>query len=128
LSASWQAGLLDETKRIIHRRSLAEFLLYGVKYIYHQAPGPITRGMPTAHSAPPLASLISSDSDTYVWPDEDGKVRGQTIEPLYPTIPKAAKADSAYYEMMALVDAIRVGKAREYKLASEQLQNRLFTE
>ena len=126
LYSNWQAGLLDDSKRVVHRRSLLEFLFHGVKYVYHQRPGPITRGMPTAHSAPPLSDLIRSDSNIYVWPDEYGTTRGETIEPLYPTIPKAAKADRAYYELLALVDAIRVGKTREYKIASDELEKRIL--
>ena len=128
LTANWQAGLLDESRRVIHRKSLLEFLIHGVKYVYHQKPGPITRGIPTAHSAPPLSGLVNSGSDVYVWADVDGRVRGQTIEPLYPTLPKAAKADRGYYELLALVDAIRVGRTREYKLAAEELEKRILSQ
>ena len=34
-------------------------------------------------------------------------------------IPKAAKADQAFYALLALVNAIRVGKSREYKIAAD---------
>lgn len=126
LNSNRQAGLLDNSKKVVHRQSLMEFLLHGVKYVYYQRPGPIVRGMPTAHSAPPLSNLIQSNGDIYVWPDEEGTVRGETIEPLYPKIPKAAKADQNFYELLSLVDAIRVGRARELKIASEELQKRVL--
>ena len=128
LVANWQAGLLDDSKRVVHKRSFVEFLLHGVKYVYHQRPGPITRGMPTAHSAPPLSQMVSAGGDIYVWPDVEGSARGQRIEPLYPTLPRAAKVDRPFYELLALVDAIRVGTTREYKIASEELTKRILAQ
>jgi predicted transcriptional regulator len=122
-----QADLLDDSKRSVHKASLMEFLTHGVKYVYPQKPGAIVRGMPTAHSAPPLSGLIRSGSGVYVWPAEDGIVRGESIEPLYPNLPKAARADRLFYEMAALVDAIRVGRAREYEIAVVELKKRVFS-
>ena len=105
-----------------------------MKAIVHEKYGPpeilelreMVRGIPTAHSAPPLSSVIQSDTDAYAWPDDEGTIRGEMIEPLYPRIPKAAKADHAFYELLALVDAIRVGKSREYKIAADELQKRIL--
>jgi predicted transcriptional regulator len=128
LHRNWSAGLLDESKRNVHKRSLVEFLIHGVKYVYPQKPGPMVRGTPTAHSAAPLSSMIQSRNDAYVWPDEEGSLRGEMIEPLYPNIPKAAKADQAFYELLALVDAIRVGKSREYRIAVDELQKRIMAQ
>ena len=80
--------------------------------------------MPTAHSARPLSEIITS-SEIYVWPDEEGIARGQSIEPLYSSVPKAIKGDVRLYELLALVDAIRVGKARERNIAVEELTKRM---
>lgn len=44
-----------------------------------------------------------------VWPYAEGNIRGQEIEPLYPSVPKAVKKDPALHELLALVDGIRVG-------------------
>ena len=63
-----------------------------------------------------------SSNTIYVWPDEEGSVRGEAIEPLYPTIPKAAKIDSVFYELMSLVDIFRVGKSREYEIAVQEFE------
>ena len=52
-------------------------------------------------------------------------MRGEEIEPLYPTVPKAARIDKSFYELVALVDAIRVGKTREYRLAVDGLTKRI---
>ena len=128
LHRNWTAGLLDDSKRSVHKKSLVEFLIHGLKYVYPQKPGAMVRGIPTAHSAPPLSSVIRSDTDVYVWPDDEGTIRGEMIEPLYPRIPKAAKADQSFYELLALVDAIRVGKSREYKMAADELQKRILAQ
>jgi DNA-binding MarR family transcriptional regulator len=120
------AGLVNDSKRLVHRESLLELLTHGVKYVFPQKPGAVVRGIPTAHSAPPLSELIHSEESVYVWRDDEGTVRGEEIEPLYPTVPKAAQIDKTFYELVALVDAIRVGKTREYELAVDQLKRRIL--
>jgi hypothetical protein len=87
-------------------------------------PGAPTRGVPTAHSAKPLSDLIAG-GDAFVWPHVDGTVRGQAIAPLYPTVPDACLGDERLYELLALVDALRVGRARERELAVKELEARL---
>lgn len=119
------ACLMDATKRGIHMAALAEFLLHGLKYVFPEQPGPIVRGMPTAHSAPPLSKRILASDEALVWPDPEGSARGQSILPLYGTVPKAARNDQKLYELLALVDAIRVGKARERQIAEDELKTRL---
>jgi hypothetical protein len=121
------AGLIDAGKKDIHQASLLEFLLYGLRCVFPQQPGAIVRGMPTAHSAPPLANHIVSDTEVYVWPDGEGSVRGQSIEPLYRTVPQAARRDRTLYELLALVDGLRVGKVRERSLAEKELRKRILS-
>ncbi len=120
------ARLVDDSKRNVNKGSLLEFLEHGVKYVFPQRPGAIARGIPTAHSATPLSTMVQSGGTIYVWPDVEGMVRGETIEPLYPTVPKAAKIDERFYEMVALADAIRIGRPREVKLATDELRKRIF--
>ncbi len=124
LNRSAQAGLLSADKRILMKNSLLEFLMYGIKYVFPQQPGALVRGMPTAHSAPPLKHLINA-GDEYVWPYAEGTSRGQLIEPLYHTVPKACSNDHALYELLALTDALRVGKVREQALAISELKKRI---
>jgi hypothetical protein len=52
-------------------------------------------------------------------------VRGESFGPLYKSAPKAARQDAQLYELLALVDAIRAGRARERRLAAEMLEARL---
>ena len=119
-------GFIDSDKKKILKYALLEFLVHGLKYTFPAHPGPVCRGVPTAHSAPPLSkTIVASDEDCYVWPWDDGKVRGQAIEPLYSNAPLAAKNDCKLYELLALVDAIRVGRAREQAIAVRELETRL---
>lgn len=116
-------GLIDESKRIPALNALYDILVSSVRYFFPVKPGGIQRGIPTAHSALPLSKKIRSEFK-YVWPSPEGKERGESIEPLYKTAPLAALQDEKLYELLSLVDALRVGKVREQKLAREELKKR----
>ena len=119
-------GFLDSEKRRVLKAPLLEFLIHAVKYVFPAEPGPLCRGIATSHSAPPLAKrIISEDSDRYVWPYDEGDIRGQEISPLYPSAPSAALRDPKLYELLALIDALRVGRARERSLAAQEIESRL---
>ncbi len=120
------ARLIDSKKRKVHTHSLHEFLSYGLKYVFPAEPGAIVRGIPTAHSAPPINNHISSGKETYVWPYAKGTKRGQAIEPLYRTIPEIAHEDNLFYELLVIVDTIRIGRVREIKFATEELEKRIL--
>jgi hypothetical protein len=120
------ARLLDPQRNVPILRALLEFLVHGVKYAFPPDRGPLTRGLPTAYAAPPLNALIVlPDEPPPVWADPEGKIRGYAFSPLYPSVPKAAALDPALYELLALVDAIRDGRARERELAIKELTARL---
>lgn len=123
VARSQYAGLLMG-KQVV-RSALLEFLQYGIGYVFPQKPGAVARGVATAHSAPPLKESIESNED-YVWPYAKGTLRGHGITPLYPTVPGAALQDAMLHELLALVDALRVGRARERMLAIEELHKRLL--
>ncbi|MGI8500691.1 MAG: hypothetical protein ACR2LR_06070 [Hassallia sp.] len=117
------SSLYDSSFRKIRKTALLEFLIHGIKYVFPSQPGSLSRGIPTAHSAKPLKDLLVIDSDdTYVWSTPDGTVKGQTITPLYKSVPEAIKDDSELYQLLSLVDAIRVGRAREKNLASQEIE------
>lgn len=122
LERSRLARLVSEDKRELYRVSFFEFLVSGLKYVFPVSPGATVRGMATAHSAPPLNKVIVAQNDLFVWPTPQGTVRGQSIIPLYKTVPEAAMRDSKLYELLALTDAIRVGRAREVNLAIEEFK------
>jgi predicted nucleotidyltransferase len=108
------------------RAALLEFLIHGVKYAYPPDRGHLTRGVPTGYAAPPLNQVIVGSSDPPpVWPYAEGTVRGVAFAPLYRTVPQAAMRDSRLYELLALVDGIRDGRARERDFAVKELESRL---
>lgn len=124
LNRSAIAGLIAKDKKRLMKLAILDFLVYGLRYVYPQQPGAKARGVPTSHSAPPLNLDIVSE-DAYVWPYGEGSVRGESIEPLHPKVPKACLQDSEFYEYMALCDALRVGRAREKNKAVEILRKKL---
>jgi hypothetical protein len=127
LQRSAAAGLYDAESRQVRNQPLLEFLIHGIRYAFFTQPGALSRGMPTAHSAEPLKTqIVSSPNDIYVWADRHGTVKGQAIAPLYKSVPEAAKQDQELYEMLCLVDAIRVGRMRERQLATQVLEQRLM--
>ena len=85
----------------------------------------MVRGVATAHTAPPLNNIITAQNDFFVWPTAKGTTRGQAIVPLYKTVPEAAINDTKLYELLALADAIRVGRVREVNIAIEELKKRI---
>ena len=117
-------GLLGPGRAPV-RAALLEFLLHGLKYVFPAERGAITRGMPTAHAAAPLAAQIAPDELPPVWPDPAGDVRGEEFKPLYRSAPVAARRDERLYQCLALVDALRGGRARERKLAEKLLTEML---
>ncbi len=120
-----ESRLLTPSRGVV-RESLLEFLIHGLRFAFPPKLGFKVRGVPTAHAAAPLVSLIEpSGDDPPVWPSAEGSVRGQGFSPLYRSVPVAAKKDLALYEVLALVDAIRGGRARERELAARLLSERL---
>lgn len=112
---------------IPHARNLMEFLEHGIQYAFVPELGSISRGMPTAHAAHPSEFVLSDAELPPVWPDPDGKESGISFSPLYKSVPAAAKADDALYELLAAVDCIRAGRAREKKWAIDMLKKRILT-
>lgn len=127
LNRSAQAGLISQNKQQLMKQALLEFLEYGLKYVYPVQPGAVVRGLPTAHSAPPLSNEIVSD-ELYVWPWAKGNERGQAIKPLHSSVPQACQKDKQLYQMLALVDALRVGRAREQEIAGKNLREMIEQE
>lgn len=103
-------------------RALFGFVTNGLKYVFPARPGPLVRGIPTAHAAPVLAGrLLSAGEHIHVWEDAYGTVQGQRVDPLYKSVPRAVRRDAELYAMLALVDAIRLGQERESALAGKLL-------
>lgn len=123
------AGLVfvpdDKEQFGIQADAVIDFLIHGVPRVYYAERGPLTRGVPTGVAAPPLAEQFQVGEENPVWPYPKGKARGYAFKPLYRSVPAAALRDPRLYEILALIDALRGGRARERKMAAELLRERL---
>lgn len=106
--------------------NLEDFLLHGIQYVFVPEHGGLNRGMPTSYASAPLnVHFVADEEPPPVWPDLEGEIRGESFSPLYKSVPVAAKHDPELYQLLALVDAIRGGRARERDLAKKELKKRL---
>ena len=121
------AGLVEPSGwRPLHQ-PLCNYLVHGVPHAFPGKLGEPTRGVPTAWAAPALAKALPQGSDLPpVWPWSEGKVRGHSVEPLFWSVPKAVKQLPALYEGLALVDALRIGRARDREIAHGLLEKFLL--
>ncbi|MGB7267608.1 MAG: hypothetical protein WBC92_18975 [Terracidiphilus sp.] len=128
LKRSAVSHLLHRQKRQdrLNRSALLEFLQHGIRYAFPAEKGAMTRGVPTGYAAPPLNEhIVPGDDPPAVWPYAQGPVRGYSFAPLHKNVPQAALEDKRLYELLALVDAVRDGRARERNLAARELARRL---
>lgn len=117
-----EVGLLRHDRKTglprANTKALAEFIVFGLKYVFPARPAEIVRGVATAFAAPVLEQKLMSAGELIpVWPDARGNTKGQSVEPLFKSVPFAVRKDPELYALLALVDAIRIGQPREANLA-----------
>lgn len=118
------AQLMVPGIRKVNRLALREFLDHGVRYAFPATAAAQVQGVPTAHAGPPLAAHIVA-MDPAVWPAADGPIRGAAVRPLLARATELPEHCPALYEALTLVDALRIGRARERELASAALEKHL---
>ena len=116
------AKLIDRNKQKVNIIALEEFLVHGLKYVFPVQPESVVRGIPTAFSATPIKEQLSQGKEKYVWAYKNGTERGQRIEPLYKSVPEVINRDTELYELLVIVDALRIGKTREIEIAKVELK------
>ncbi len=123
------AGLVRPGTRSTNRHALQEFIEHGIRYAFPAQVGRPARGIPTSHSAPLLAEHIDA-ADAYVWPAASlpGAVNGLSITPLYANAPALAGLSPEMYRAVSLIDAFRVGGARERAIALQLLHALIYEE
>lgn len=121
------AGLVDAETRRVKTAAALEFLRHGLKYVFPlERKGGLCRGVPTAHAAPCAKGVFTGDGEPPpVWPDAKGLVRGLGVIPLHRGVPAAAQKDKRLYELLALIDMLRGGRARERQWAEQQIEKLL---
>lgn len=115
------SGLYRASDRSLRTHAFTLFATHGIPFVFPAELGGQAFGMPTAHAAPPLRGQLSF-AESYVWPGPAGVI-GRAVPPLHPAAPTAAAADPTLYAALSLVDALRVGRARERRLAVDGLEH-----
>lgn len=119
------ARLISSDLSSTNNPGLFDFLAFGVPYCFPGQLGPGTRGVPTAHSGPALSNLVQQ-SDPIVWPSRLGEVRGASLAPLCKGAPAMKNANPDLYRLLTVVDALRIGRARERGIAEQALREALL--
>jgi DNA-binding Lrp family transcriptional regulator len=122
-----EAGLVRQDECVVMRANLLEFLEYGVRYAFPASLGAPAKGVPTSHAGPALADAIGT-LDAVVWPSANGSSIGQTVSPLLPKAAELPVRSPKVYALLTLVDALRVGRIRERRLAVAKLRTRMYGE
>jgi DNA-binding Lrp family transcriptional regulator len=122
-----ELGLLrgEGEHRRIDKLALRQCLEQAARWIAPAEIGRSRLGLLTAHAAPPLSSRLIGDDDPVVIPLARGPARGRAVTPLHPLAPRAAARDPKLYALLALVDAFRIGRARDRQVAAAELGARL---
>jgi hypothetical protein len=127
-------GPVQRANRVIFvpiKAAVEECLISGVKYFIPVLPGGYTRGIVTGYAAPIFEKhIVLGDDPIPVWPCGEGNQRGMALEPLYRSVPQSITKhpDPLFYEMLVLIDAIRIGRARERSIAIKLLKERIHGE
>ena len=121
-----ETGVYDSDSRQAIPHAAEDFLEHALRYLHPIRLGTIVRGVPTAWGASPLREEIFSNGPPPVWPDPDGDVRGNAVEPLDSRLPALVRTWPAVAQLAALADAIRLGDAHTRAAAQRHLHARIY--
>jgi len=125
-------------KEVVSKKHFHDLLVFAVPRIFYAVRGGLETGMPTGIHAPPLKKRFDIFLPEHtkgilpsVWatPDTGGSVvraRGESISPLYPSAPEAASKDPLLYELLALVDVVRIGDTQTRNAAVAILEKKIL--
>lgn len=119
-----RASLLNPGSRRPVHELLARFIVHGVPHCFPPMVQPETIGVATAGSAAVFLGHIGAAVD-YVWPSAEGTMRGRGITPLLPRAAELPGRNNALYELLTIIDAVRVGETREKRIAEKLLRERV---
>ncbi len=96
-------------------------------YPEHQGSPGAVRGVPTAWSATPLSGVVVSQR-VVVWPHAQGVEAGDGLAPVHacilrgPCVPGEPRYNPRLHQILALVDAVRLGRPRDRREAAALLK------
>ncbi|MFI4955612.1 MAG: hypothetical protein ACHQAX_00185 [Gammaproteobacteria bacterium] len=98
--------------------------MHGFKYVFPAQLGASTRGIPTSYAAPSFGGeILIGNEPIPVWPYGEGTDRGAALIPLHSSVPESIRKypDPIFYAILSLLDAIRIGRARERNIGKQKL-------
>lgn len=121
-----QAKLVAENEPVY--RNIEEFLIHGFSYVFPMEKGRVTRGFVSGIDATKLKSDFVDNEYPIVWAHPEGNIKGFSVPPLHKAIPEMIaknKLEQNVYEMLALLDVLRIGQRREIEAAKKCLKELL---
>lgn len=121
--------LYDSNRQLVRKKNLMEFLEHGVKYAFPAYVESEAVGIRTAANASPVRDLLTAANEMpCVWESSLGNTPGVAVAPLHGVVPAATRQDMVFYELMTLIDILRLdASARQVNLARKLLAERLKT-
>jgi hypothetical protein len=121
-----RSGLIGPNLSV--RRGALHRVILASPHLYPARLGDPASGIPTGFAGPILRdSFLPNAPDKPVWPHAAGSESGRALEALHKAAPSAALKDSCLYDLLSLVDALRVGRARERGMAQARIKEMLET-
>ncbi|MGO9833065.1 MAG: MarR family transcriptional regulator [Polyangiaceae bacterium] len=108
--------------RRVNKLLLRDCLEHAARWIAPARVGDFELGLPTAHAAESFKQKLTGDEDPVVMPLPHGPLRGRAVTPLHPLAPAAAAKDPKLHRLLAVVDAFRIGRARDRQVAVAELR------
>jgi DNA-binding Lrp family transcriptional regulator len=112
----------EAPNRRINKLAARDLLEHAARWIAPAKAGDWELGLPTAHSEAHLAARFHGDAEPVVLPLPHGPLRGRAVPPLHPQAPAAAARDPRLHRLLAIVDSLRIGRAREREVAAAELR------
>jgi hypothetical protein len=108
-----RAQVLTTTNLRVHRPRLADLVTVAAPLVFYPERGGLTKGTVTA-----VVPDAASPRLPFVWAGQ-GDVPGAEVSPVHPSAPHACAADQRLYEILSLLDVVRVvGGAAAEKAAT----------
>ncbi len=118
-------GVYEPRGRSLNAAVLDELIRHGLRFVLGGGLGAETRGVPTAWGVAPLRERVSVSAPAPVWPSPRGTERGPALTPIVDNAVALLDSAPKVATDLALVDAIRIGAARDRRLAMDLLLARL---
>ena len=127
ISNSYDVVSLVDLNWKVNQKALFNLIKYSIPHLYPPKLLGFDIGIPTGFSGPALSEEVTSAGNTkIIWSSEHGDAYGQVLDPIYKTVAYAAYQDEFVYKCFTLIDAYRLGKAREKDIAISLLEKTIL--